>query len=51
MSLPLAIAIIVIALILLFVIIRIMKSCLPKIIVGVIILAAIAYAIYYFIAR
>ncbi len=51
MSLPLAIVIIVAALILLFVVIKIIKSCLPKIILGIIILAAIDYAAYYFFTR
>ncbi len=51
MSLPIAIVIVVAALILLFVVIRIIKSCLPKIILGLIVLAAIAYAVYYFLTR
>jgi len=51
MSWPLATVIIVVALILLFVAVRILKSCLPKIILGIIILAAIGYAAYYFLTR
>ena len=51
MSLPIVIVIIVVALILLFVGIKIIKSCLPKIIIGLIILAAIGYAAYYFLTR
>ena len=51
MSLPIVIVIIIVALILLFVGIKIIKSCLPKIILGFIILAAIAYAAYYFLTR
>ena len=51
MSLPIVIVIIVAALILLFVGIKIIKSFLPKIIIGLIILAAIGYAAYYFITR
>jgi hypothetical protein len=51
MSLPIVIVIIIVALILLYVGIKIIKSCLPKIIIGLIILAAIAYAAYYFLTR
>jgi hypothetical protein len=51
MTVPWAIIIIVVALILLFVVIKIIKSCLPKIVFGIIILAAIAYAAYYFLTR
>jgi len=41
---------IVVALILLFVIIKIVKSCLPKIVIAVLILGALAYLAYtYFI--
>jgi hypothetical protein len=50
MSTTLLVIIIIVALILLFVGIKIAKSCLPKIIIGLIILAGLGYAAYrYFI--
>jgi hypothetical protein len=41
----------VVVLILLVVVARILKSCLPKIIVGFIILGALAYLIYWYFTR
>jgi hypothetical protein len=42
---------IAVVLILLFVVVKFIKSCLPKIIIGIIILAAIAYAAYWYFTR
>jgi hypothetical protein len=41
----------VVALILLFIVFRIMKSCLPKIVVGLLILAALAFVVYWYVFR
>jgi hypothetical protein len=41
----------VIALAVLFIIFRIMKSCLPKIVVGLLILAALAFLVYWYVFR
>jgi hypothetical protein len=41
----------VVILVLLIVIARFLKSCLPKVIVGLIVLAALGYLIYWFITR
>jgi hypothetical protein len=50
MSIPVLIIIIVAALILLFVAIKIIKGCLPQIIIGLVIIAVLAYVAYrYFI--
>lgn len=51
MSITLLAIIIVVALILLFVVIRIIRSCLPKIIIGLIILGIIAFVAYYYLTR
>ena len=41
----------IVALILLFVAVKIIKSCLPKIIIGLVILGALAYLAYYYLFR
>jgi hypothetical protein len=41
----------VVLLILLFVVIRILKGCVPKILIGLIILAAIGYFAYWYFTR
>jgi hypothetical protein len=40
-----------VALILLFIIFRVMKSCLPKIVVGLLIIAAMAFLVYWYVIR
>lgn len=49
MNITLLVIIIVVVLILLFIVARMIKSCLPKIIIGLIILAALAFLIYRYI--
>jgi hypothetical protein len=51
MSIALLVIGIVVALLLVWVLIKIIKSCLPKIIIGVLILAIVAVLIWYYAIR
>jgi hypothetical protein len=51
MSMTVLVIGIIVALILLFVIVKIIKSCLPKIVVGLIILGVLAYLIYTYLLK
>jgi hypothetical protein len=51
MDIPILAIIIVAGLILLFIVVKIIKSCLPKIIFGLILLAGIGFAVYYFLTK
>ena len=51
MSITVLVIIVIVAIILFFVGIKILKSCLPQIIIGLIILAGLAYAAYRYFTR
>lgn len=51
MNITLLVIVVIVAIILFFVAIKIIKSCLPQIIIGLIILAGLAYAAYRFFTR
>ena len=51
MSVTVLVIVVIVAIILFFVVLKILKSCLPQIIIGLIILAGLAYAAYRFFTR
>ena len=51
MNITLLVIVVIVAIILFFVAIKIIKSCLPKVIIGLVILGALAYLAYWYFTR